>query len=236
MITSSIATRIEQVRERIAVAAEKSGRKTEDITLVAVSKTVPVEALQEAVAAGVTEFGENYVQEARAKIPLLEESYKTTDICIHWHLIGHLQSNKVKYTIELFSLIHSVDNYQLMKEIDRQSAKKGKIQEVLLEVDMTDIPTRRGVGIKEFPQLLEQTIAFPHVMLRGIMGIAPVVEASDEARAYFSGLRCLWETLPAEHRQVLSMGMSGDFEAAISEGATHVRIGSAIFGARPVVR
>ncbi|MDX1931501.1 MAG: YggS family pyridoxal phosphate-dependent enzyme [Capsulimonadales bacterium] len=231
-----ISDRLQRVRERIHAAAERVGRSAGDITTVAVTKTVPPARIREAIAAGARHFGENYVQEARVKIAEISSFSEEADISIQWHLIGHLQSNKVKYATELFSLIHSVDNYQLLQEIERQASKRERIQEILIEVDLTDIERRTGISAEALPALVDAAGQLPHVALHGLMGIAPVSENETEARAYFARIRALWERLPAENRRILSMGMSGDFEAAIAEGATHVRIGSAIFGERPVKR
>jgi hypothetical protein len=133
---NSLAENIERIRDRIATAAERYGRPAADVTLIAVTKTVSEERIREAKAAGVYEFGENYVQDARRKINNIAIDDEHTDICCKWHLIGHLQTNKVKYSVELFSLIHSVDNYQLVQEINRQAAKRGKVQEILIEVNL----------------------------------------------------------------------------------------------------
>ena len=227
----TIADRITRVRERIASAARRAGRPdtADPVRLVAVTKRVNAVQVAEALAAGVSDLGENYVQEARAKIP---EVVAAGSRNASWHLIGHLQSNKAKYSVELFSLIHSVDNYQLAQELGKQAVKRAQTQAILLEVNLTGGQQRAGVSPAEALHLAEQVAGIPGVALQGFMGMAPPVENPEEARPYFAGLRTLWERLPEENRQILSMGMSGDFEAAIEEGATMVRIGTALFGPR----
>ncbi|GAB4457269.1 MAG: YggS family pyridoxal phosphate-dependent enzyme [Armatimonadaceae bacterium] len=227
--TYTISDNVVRVRERIAEAAQRSGRRAEEITLIAVTKTQPVERILEAIAAGVQDFGENYVQEARAKIPAVQEEVKEP---AHWHLIGGLQTNKAKYSVELFTLIHSVDSYQLAQELDKRAAKQGKIQSVLIQVNLSGAEQRSGILPEAMPELAEQIAGLPHLSLRGMMGVAPLTETAEAARPHFRTLYQLWETLPAPQRQVLSMGMSGDFEIAVEEGATHVRIGTALFGPR----
>lgn len=226
---NDIAENVAAVRARIADAALRAGRRAEDIRLVAVTKRVTPERVAEAVAAGVAEFGENYVQEAREKIPALAI---LTGQALVWHLIGHLQSNKAKYSVELFSLIHSVDNYQLAQELGKQAVKKGKIQEVLVEVNLAGGENRAGVLPGEALKLAEQVATIEGLALQGFMGMAPFGENAEAARPHFNRLRVLWEQLPAESGKVLSMGMSGDFEIAVEEGATLVRVGTALFGPR----
>jgi PLP dependent protein len=228
METPDIAANVARIRQRIAAAAERAGRPPSDITLIAVTKTVEAARIREAFTAGLSDFGENYVQEARAKIA--EIPADPDKIC--WHFIGHLQSNKAKYSVELFSLIHSVDNYQLAQEIDKQASKRGKTQRALLEVNLSGSPTRAGVVPEQALTLAEQVARLKNVRLQGLMGMAPATEDAEGARSHFARLRRLWDELPPENRRVLSMGMSGDFEIAIEEGATHVRIGTALFGRR----
>jgi hypothetical protein len=219
------------IRERMARAAERVGRTPEAVRLVGVTKTVDVERIAAAVRAGVTEFGENYVQEARSKIPTVNAALKPGPSPV-WHLIGHLQSNKAKHSVALFSLIHSVDNLSLAQEIGRQAAKIGKIQRVLIEVNLAGDEARAGVPLEATLQLADQVAQTPHLELRGLMGIAPYGPDAEAARPYFRSLYQMWERLPDAHRHELSMGMSGDFEVAIEEGATLVRIGTALFGSR----
>jgi hypothetical protein len=232
-----IADRIASVRERIAQAAARSGRPPEAIRLVAVTKTVEAARISQAVRAGVTDLGENYVQEARTK----SSEVATALLAAHsepppliWHLIGHLQRNKAKYCADLFSLIHSVDNYQLAQELGKQAAKHGKTQPILIEVNLAGLPERAGVAPNDTLALAERVAQVPHLAVRGLMGMAPFSSSDDpeQARPHFARLRGLWDCLPADCRHTLSMGMSGDFEIAIEEGATLVRVGTALFGQR----
>ncbi|HVK06991.1 MAG TPA: YggS family pyridoxal phosphate-dependent enzyme [Armatimonadaceae bacterium] len=224
-----VARSVESVRARMAAAARRAGRLPEDVRLVAVSKNVPPEAVLAAVRVGVQDFGENYVQEARGKIPLVSAQ---TDVPICWHMIGHLQSNKAKYSVSLFSFIHSVDNLGLAQEIGKQSVKIGKEQAILIEVNLTGADNRAGVSPDRALALAEATARTPGLRLCGLMGMAPQTAEPDLARPYFRQLRTLFDQLSPEHRSILSMGMSADFEAAIEEGSTLVRVGTAIFGTR----
>src|SRR5687768_1778067 len=226
--SDTIADRLAEVRGRIAAAAKRAGRAPEAVRLVAVSKTVAAERVAEA-AAGVTDFGENYVQEAQAKIAAVSGLTKT-DVC--WHFIGHLQSNKAKYSIALFSLIQSVYNYQLAQELQKHASKQGKTQPVLIQVNLSGEAQRSGVAPSEALTLAEKVAEMPGLALQGLMGMAPFGERPEDARPHFAALRGLYEALPEPNRQVLSMGMSGDFEVAIEEGSTLVRIGTALFGQR----
>jgi pyridoxal phosphate enzyme (YggS family) len=226
-----IAERVRVVRARIANAAAGANRQADAVRLVAVTKTVSAARVAAVVAAGVTDVGENYVQEARAKIPEVNALTNTESV---WHLIGHLQRNKAKYCVGLFSLIHSVDNYQLAQEMGRQATKQGKTQAVLVEVNLAEQPERSGVRPDDALALCERIMGVPGLELRGLMGMAPYFQenAPQRARPFFARLRDLFEQLGSANRQTLSMGMSGDFEAAIAEGATLVRIGTALFGQR----
>lgn len=224
-----IAANVARVRARIADAARRSGRAPTSVRLVAVTKTVDAARVAEAIAAGVQDLGENYVQEARAKIPATA-ALTSAPIC--WHLIGHLQSNKAKYSVDLFSLIHSVDNYQLAQELGKHASKRGKILPVLVEVNLARDPERAGIPPSEALSLAEAVATTPGLALQGMMGMAPFGEQAEEARPYFAHLRGLFERLPETNRVILSMGMTGDFEVAIEEGATLVRIGTALFGQR----
>ena len=228
--TAAIAERVRVVRTRIANAAAGAARPADAVRLVAVTKTVSAARVAAVIAAGVTDVGENYVQEARAKIPAVAALTNTE---VTWHLIGHLQRNKAKYCAGLFSLIQSVDNYQLAQELGRQTMKQGKTQPVLVEVNLAELPERSGVRPNDALTLCEQVAAIPGLALRGLMGMAPFfAEGGSPARPYFARLRGLFEQLEPDNRQTLSMGMSGDFEAAIAEGATLVRVGTALFGKR----
>lgn len=224
-MSTDIAHNVAIVRERIARACERVGRRSESVTLIAVSKTVEVARIQQAVAAGVEHFGENYYQEAREKIPCIS-------VPVHWHFIGHLQKNKARGVVPLFEWIHTVDDEQLAWEIHRRAQALGKRQRVLIEVNIAREPQKFGVLPEDLGRLVERVASMPSLQLEGLMGMAPLVEEAEQARPYFAALRRLFEQLPPENRVHLSMGMTGDFEVAIEEGATMVRIGTAIFGPR----
>jgi pyridoxal phosphate enzyme (YggS family) len=231
MTPQDIASRITQVNERIERAAIAAGRHPEDIQLIAVSKTKPTELIAQAIAAGLTIFGENYIQEARDKFNALAAQP------IHWHFIGHLQSNKAKYAVRLFDLIHSVDSIKLATEIDRQAAKIDKIQPILIQVNISREATKSGLTADETIERIQQISALTHVRVRGLMTMPPFFDDPDRARPYFARLHELRDAIaaagiPNVEMRELSMGMTGDFEAAIAEGATLVRIGTAIFGSR----
>ncbi len=211
----------------MASAASRAGRSPEEIHLIAVSKTHSADRVIAAIEAGVTDFGENYIQEARAKIPVVESIAKKP---INWHFIGHLQSNKAKYSVELFSLVHTVDNYQLAQELSKHAVKRNKIQKVLIEVNLSGEMQRAGILPANLPGLADKVCALPNLTLQGLMGMPPRTDTAEEARPYFRSLYRYWETLPENNRNILSMGMSGDYEVAIAEGANIVRVGSAIFG------
>lgn len=212
-------------------AAVRAGRVPSSVRLVAVTKTVEPARVAEAVAAGATYLGENYVQEARAKIPdvaaLLPQEH-----ALDWHFIGRLQSNKAKYSVEMFSLIHSVDRFELAQEIGRQASKRGKKQDILIEVNLTGDPGRAGILLGEALPLAEMASQVPGLRLRGLMGMAAYGDTAGASRPAFRALKTLWDALPEECRYELSMGMSNDFEVGIEEGATLVRVGTALFGAR----
>jgi pyridoxal phosphate enzyme (YggS family) len=226
---SAIRENIERVRERIARAAKRAGRRAEEVTLVGVSKTFPVEAIRAAYDAGLRHFGENRVQEWESKRPLL------TDLDATWHLIGHLQSNKVRRAAYLFHRVDSVDDLSLAKRLDSAAAAEGKRLPALMEVHLSDEATKSGVAESDLPTLAASMAPFAHLDLIGLMTIPPFFDDPDPAGPYFRKLRKLRDDLT--HRigrplPVLSMGMSHDFEVAIEEGATEIRVGSAIFGAR----
>jgi PLP dependent protein len=227
--TLIIAANVRHIRERMASAASRSGRSPEEIHLIGVSKTHGVDLVIEAIEAGVTDFGENYIQEARVKIA---EVSAIAQIPVDWHFIGHLQSNKARYSVELFSLVQTVDKYQLAQELSKHAAKRNKVQEITIEVNLSGETQRAGVLPADLPALVDKVCELPNLALRGLMGMPPRTDTAEEARPYFRSLYRYWEMLPENSRQVLSMGMSGDFEVAIEEGATHVRIGTALFGIR----
>jgi pyridoxal phosphate enzyme (YggS family) len=221
--------RVEQVMDRIARAAARSGRKASDIRLVAVGKTHPVESIGEAIAAGVTVFGENYVQEAEKKI----RAYPGAE----WHLVGKLQKNKVKKAVSLFSWIQTVDSVALLGEISRRAIEAGKVVPVLVEVNLAGEKTKAGVSAQELAELIEAAPELPGIRLKGLMAIPPWTEDPEEGRPYFVRLRetlaeCASRGGAGVGMTELSMGMSNDFEAAVEEGATMVRVGTAIFGSR----
>ena len=223
--------RLERVRERIQKAADAGHRPVDAIRLIAVSKTVPAGVVEEAVAAGVTDLGENYIQEAREKINSLAA------LPVNWHFIGHLQSNKAKYAVRLFDLIHSVDSLKLANELDKYAKKIGKIQSVLIQVNIAKEDTKAGVYVENTRQLLRDLSRLENISIRGLMTMPPYFNAPEKVRPFFAALRELRDRINAEAMpnvslDELSMGMTGDFEAAIEEGATMVRIGTAIFGER----
>lgn len=222
---------VDTIRSRIAAACSRCGRDPRDVTLVAVSKTFPPEAIAEAYDAGVTDIGENYVQE------LLAKRERLSDRAIRWHFIGHLQSNKVKYVVPWIHLIHAVDDVGLAREIDKRAAQAGATVNVLLEVNTTGEQSKFGVRPSAVVKLAKSLAAFDHLRVVGLMTIGPFLPDPEASRPMFRTLRFLKEELAAlgQHNvqmQHLSMGMTGDFEVAIEEGATMVRIGTAIFGKR----
>ena len=218
-----VRTNLQRVRERIARAAGRAGRRAEDVLLIAVSKTVEVERIREALAAGVPALGENRVQEARAKIAALGHP-------VPWHLIGHLQTNKAKEALSLFDLIHSVDRPDLARECDRRANDRGRAVDVLLEVNVAGEASKGGVAPDAVGETLDELARLSYLRVRGLMAIPPPVERAEDSRQWFQALRKLGERHGLAE---LSMGMSGDFEVAIEEGATMVRVGTAIFGPRP---
>lgn len=222
---SNIAENIRAVRTRIDAAARKSGRTGDDVTLVVVTKTRSVEEIHEAIAAGATDIGENYIQEA-------EEKYGEIGEDVKWHLIGHLQRNKVRHAVEVFSVIHSVDSEELAREIGRRSEAIGKLMDVLVEVKISGEETKFGVEPSETLALVEKISSVSGIRVCGLMGMAPFEADPEETRPYFAELKKLWDKLPKERRLYLSMGMTSDYEVAVEEGANMVRIGTAIFGPR----
>lgn len=227
--------RLEAVRERIERAARRVGRDSGSVTLVAVSKTVSVERLREAVACGCRMFGENRVQEALAKMEAMKECAG-----LEWHLIGPIQSNKAKAVIGRFSLLHAVDRLDVAERLDRAMRERGATQPVLLEVNVAAEATKHGFKPDDLMRVAEQMGALPGLRVLGLMTVPPPAADPEEARPHFRRLRHLAAKvealkIPGIVMKELSMGMSGDFEVAIEEGATMVRIGTALFGPRPVV-
>jgi len=226
----SIQDNLDHIHSRIAAACLRSGRDAESVRLVAVSKTHPAELVEEAAAAGQRIFGENYVQEFVAKA----EAVKAP---VEWHFIGALQSNKIKYLRGCASMVHSVDRFSLATEIDRQWGKLERKADILLQVNLGGEVTKSGVDAADLEQLVRQVADLPHVRIRGLMCLPPYFEDAEEVRPFFRRLRELAGriealALPGVEMTELSMGMSHDFEVAIEEGATLVRVGTAIFGAR----
>jgi len=221
----SVAENLLEVRRRVADAATRAGTDPERIALVAVTKTVDVQAIREAVQAGVTDIGENYVQDAVRKFQAIGRA-------VRWHMIGHLQTNKVRYVVPIFDLIQSVDSVHLATEIGKRSLALGKLTEVLVEVNISGEASKFGVQPGDALASCEAVAGIDGIALSGLMGMAPFVDDTSVIRKSFSMLRGLWERLPAEHGKWLSMGMTADFEIAIEEGSNMVRIGTAIFGPR----
>ncbi|AAR35917.1 YggS family pyridoxal phosphate-dependent enzyme [Geobacter sulfurreducens] len=226
----AIADNLTHILAKIAAAARRAGRDPASVRLVAVSKTIPAEAVEDAARAGQRLFGENYVQEFTAKAREVRDP-------VEWHFIGHLQSNKVKYLAGLVTCIHSVDRLSLAEEIDRQWAKLDAVCDILVQVNIADEETKSGTSASELTDLVAAMATLPHVRVRGLMTMPPFFDDPEEARPYFRELRRLADAVAAENipgisMTELSMGMSGDFEAAVEEGATLVRIGTALFGER----
>ena len=239
-----IETNLARVRERIAAAARRAGRRPEDVTLVAVTKTHPAHVVTAAYQAGLRDLGENRVEEASGKIPIVQEQVAVSDR-IRWHMIGHLQRRKAGLAVALFDIIHSVDSLRLAQRIDRMAAESERVMPVLLEVNVSGEASKYGfeqspaAGPEERAAFLadvEQILALPHLRLCGLMTMAPIVADPEEARPVFVALRRLRDDLrrrfPEADWRELSMGMTDDFEVAVEEGATLVRVGRAIFGER----
>jgi len=229
----SIAANLEKVQKRIAAAAARSGRSLEEIQLVAVTKTQPAQTVLEGVEAGVKIIGENRVQEALAKHSQIGERVKWH--LIGWHLIGHLQKNKVKKALPIFEMIHSVDSLELAQEINRQAARLGKTIDILLQVNVSGELSKFGLPPEQTYEVARQVSDLRNVNLCGLMTIPPLSRNPEDSRPYFQALAKLKEELTQqgiEGLKYLSMGMSNDFDVAIEEGANFVRVGSAIFGER----
>lgn len=220
-----------EVESRVQAACRRAGRPREDVLLIAVSKTKPVELIREIMETGTKDFGENKVQEMCNKIEEIKEP-------LNWHLIGHLQRNKVKYIVDKACLIHSVDSIRLAEEIQKEAVKKG-VQKVpvLIEVNMAQEESKDGISASETEELVREIAKLPNLQIRGLMTIAPFVDDPEENRVHFQAMRRLRDQLkamniPGVEMEELSMGMTNDFEVAIEEGATMIRVGTAIFGER----
>lgn len=225
-----IKEQLDEVRERVREACLRVGRAPEDVTLIAVSKTKPAQAVQEAYDAGARDFGENKVQEILQKKPVLPQD-------IRWHMIGHLQRNKVHQVIGKAVLIHAVDSLRLAEQIESEAAKRDLDVDVLLEINVAKEESKYGFFLEDAEEAIRAISAFPHVHIKGLMTIAPFVENPEENRGIFKKLYQFSVDINDKNIDnvtmgVLSMGMSGDFEVAIEEGATMVRVGTSIFGAR----
>jgi pyridoxal phosphate enzyme (YggS family) len=228
-----ISDRLAAVRARIDAAARSAGRDPSSIRLVAVSKTFPLDAVREAYAAGQRDFGENRVQEALQKIA------QSTDLTIRWHLLGHLQTNKARKAAPAFAMIQSVDSLELLEKLDRAAIDAGCSPELLIQVDLAGEATKFGISPDEAPRVFEAAARCGAARVVGLMTLPPLPETPEDARPYFRRLRELrdqWRQagVAADRLRELSMGMSGDFEVAVEEGATIVRVGTAIFGSRHV--
>lgn len=218
------------VEDRIAAACQEAGRKPEDVTLIAVSKTKPVEMLREAYECGCRDFGENKVQE-------LLDKYEVMPRDIRWHMIGHLQRNKVKYIVDKVYLIHSVDSLRLAEEISKEAGKKNVCVNILVEVNVANEETKFGTTCEDAKQLVQDIAKLPNICVKGLMTIAPFVENAEKNRPFFSKLKKISVDIMGENidnitMENLSMGMTGDYTVAVSEGATYVRVGTGIFGVR----
>ncbi len=225
---------LNDIKDRIAVAAIKSGRQPEEITLVTVTKTLPIDVINAAITFGITDIGENKVQEVMDKYDHILNEPK-------WHLIGHLQTNKVKYIADKVSLIHSVDSLRLAEEISRRCEKLETVMDILIQINVADESTKFGIQRDEVFELVEQVSLLTNVRIKGLMTIAPNIDDEQELRKYFAEMKDIFETLKKTmYNRVdmtyLSMGMTNDYEIAIEEGANMVRIGTGIFGARNYIK
>lgn len=225
-----ISENINDVKNKIEKICIKANRSPDEVTLIAVSKTKPIEMLEAAYQSGIRDFGENKVQELQEKIPQMPKDVK-------WHMIGHLQTNKVKYIVDKVYMIHSVDSLRLAEEISKEAVKKNVIVKILIEVNVAEEESKFGVSVAETRDLVRRIAILPGVKIEGLMTIAPYVENDSENRVYFNKLKQLSVDINKENidnvsMRVLSMGMTGDYLVAIEEGATYVRVGTGIFGER----
>ena len=225
-----ITENLKNIEKNILAACEKAGRSRDEITLIAVSKTKPVSMLEEVYATGIRDFGENKVQEMCDKFQCMPKD-------IRWHMIGHLQTNKVKYLMDKAYLIHSVDSLKLAKEIEKQAAKHGRIMDILIEINIAGEESKFGLAKEEVLSLIKEVSLLPHLRIQGLMTIAPYVENPEDNRLYFRQIKQLSVDIDSQNidnvsMNILSMGMSGDYTIAIEEGATMVRVGTSIFGER----
>lgn len=225
---------LKEVEAKVCAACTKAGRAREEVLLIAVSKTKPMSMIEELLAVGTKDFGENKVQELCDKYEVLPKD-------IHWHLIGHLQTNKVKYVVDKVCMIHSVDSLRLAETISKEAQKKGVIVPVLIEVNVAEEESKFGVSVEETEGLVREIAVLPGIQVQGLMTIAPFVDDPEENRPVFSKLKKLYVDIKEKNidnvaMSVLSMGMTNDYEVAIEEGATMVRVGTGIFGERDYSR
>ncbi len=221
---------LEDVKKRIAEACERSGRSIDDVTLIAVSKTKPLSDVEEVLDLGTKEFGENKVQE-------LVDKYEHIKEPVNWHMIGHLQTNKVKYIVDKVKLIHSVDSLKLAETISKEAVKRDVCVNVLIEVNVAEEESKFGIKLDEVVSLVKSVSTLPNICIKGLMTIAPFVDEPEDNREVFRSLHDMASeiealNIPNVSMKELSMGMTNDFEVAIEEGATYVRVGTAIFGTR----
>ena len=234
MSEENLKKNLENVQEKIKAACQRAGRDAAEVTLVAVSKMKPLADIEELITTGQMEYGENYVQE-------LCDKYEHVSQPVHWHMIGHLQRNKVKYIVDKAAMIHSVDSLRLAQTIEQEAAKRGVRVPVLFEVNVAQEETKFGLNTEEVLPLVQAVAEFPHVEIRGLMTIAPYVNNPEDNRGIFRELKKLSVDIAAKNinnvtMSVLSMGMTGDYEVAVQEGATMVRVGTGIFGERNYLR
>jgi len=232
---SKIVENLENVEKNIEKACERAGRERKEVTLIAVSKTKPIEDIKVAYDAGIRDFGENKVQE-------ILDKYDKLPADINWHMIGHLQTNKVKYIIDKVCMIHSVDSLKLAEEISKRAVAAGVVMPVLIEINIGDEESKFGITFDTAVDFLSETVDLPGIKVKGFMCIAPYTENAEENRIYFKKLKQLYVDITTKNIDnrivgiddisILSMGMTGDYEVAVEEGATHIRVGTGIFGAR----
>ncbi|WP_418489303.1 YggS family pyridoxal phosphate-dependent enzyme [Frisingicoccus sp.] len=221
---------VAEVESRIQAACKRAGRRREEVTLIAVSKTKPVSDIYEVIETGIKDYGENKVQEMCDKMEIIQEP-------LNWHMIGHLQRNKVKYIVDKAKLIHSVDSLRLAQQISQEAIKKEVEVDILIEVNVAEEASKFGLSTEEVIQMIEAIAKLPAVHIKGLMTVAPFTDNPEDNRPYFRNLKQLAVDIDGKNidnvtMSVLSMGMTGDYEVAIEEGATMVRVGTGIFGAR----
>lgn len=232
----SVCENYQDVEKKVTEACKRAGRAREEVTLIAVSKTKPLSMIEELLPLGVRDFGENKVQELTQKAETLVQK-EVVKPQVRWHMIGHLQRNKVKYLVDKACMIHSVDSLRLAEEINKEAGKKGILIPVLIEVNVAEEESKFGVPMEDAEKLIRQIAVLPWISIHGLMTIAPYVENPEENRLIFRNLRNLSVDIQGKSidnvtMDVLSMGMTGDYQVAIEEGATHVRVGTGIFGER----